>query len=199
MGGFLRRLRRPKEEESEEPAPAVEEVVAEESMDGSEIQIPYRNENAVEEAYAPPAIEPSRAAPGPPSPIEPAPTPVAPPEERSEPDVPVVATAPASPGALATPDPAPALDEAARAPAGPASIEPRTTPEGPSGPPSLEAPVAPTPSVELPAAPPPPLPEADRDAATSSLSRHRVATSCFLCGTEVQGTYCPTCRMDWNE
>jgi hypothetical protein len=52
---------------------------------------------------------------------------------------------------------------------------------------------------ELPSTAPPRLPEA---AAGTSRSVHRPLTApshCFLCGSEMSGSFCPTCRMTWNE
>jgi hypothetical protein len=202
MGGFLRRLRRPKEEEEavEEPAPTDQEAVAPaESIDGSELQIPYRNDSPEESV----AVAPDREAPPPtiapePAPVvEPSPE-VAPTEATSAP------TVPASPVGTAI---APELTGPA-GPTSPAGLEPTgpsivPTPAEPSVVSSIPEPdltvVLPPSGPEAPGGPPPPLPEADRDAATSSLASHRPATKCFVCSTEMQGTFCPTCRMDWNE
>ncbi|MCI4360698.1 MAG: hypothetical protein L3J91_03270 [Thermoplasmata archaeon] len=175
MAGFLKRLRRPKEEESsdEDAAPTEDEPRPADSMDGADLQIPYRDDSPNEEPVggASPAGAPatSRTAgasvrAGGRSPDAPPPT----------------APSPAVPSAIATAPP---------------------TPQAPPNPPALSAPpphAAPPPPGQ-PAAPPPPLPEADREAATSSLSHHRATATCFVCGTLMQGTYCPTCRMDWNE
>jgi hypothetical protein len=52
---------------------------------------------------------------------------------------------------------------------------------------------------ELPLTTPPRLPEAADGAGRSA---HRPLTApghCFLCGSELAGSYCPTCRMTWNE
>lgn len=52
---------------------------------------------------------------------------------------------------------------------------------------------------DLPSSAPPRLPEA---ADGGSRIAHRPLTApghCFLCGSELSGSYCPTCRMTWNE
>jgi hypothetical protein len=96
------------------------------------------------------------------------------------------------------PSPAPDEEEVSGPPAVPESepsdvappeqsLVPETTEDaGPSAP-------------EVPVGPPPPLPEADRDAARSSIARRRPQSTCFLCGTELDGPWCPTCRMAWSD
>jgi hypothetical protein len=75
----------------------------------------------------------------------------------------------------------------------PLAVEERAEPGEPSPPEAATPPTRSTPSA------PPPLPEADRDAARSSLAPRRNATKCFLCGTEMDGPWCPTCRMAWTD
>jgi hypothetical protein len=178
MSGFLRRLRRTKEEEPTEPdASAPEETEAPAESEGEATESEPTSDGEPEPATTP------RASRGPPP--------------RRPP--PPVRTHTARPSAPAPPEPAEIpIDEVASIPpevaipeaATPEAIETDVTPE-------LLAPTPPV--VDAPIALPPPLPEADRDAAMSSLSRHRPGSACFLCGTSMQGTFCPTCRMDWNE
>jgi hypothetical protein len=98
---------------------------------------------------------------------------------------------------------------------GPSSPEPPAAPD-PGGPPvlgedrvvtagaeppaelPLETPAI-TPPPPAPIGPPPPLPEPDRSAARSSLTPRRTSSRCFLCGTELDGPWCPTCRIAWND
>src|SRR5580698_5370790 len=69
-----------------------------------------------------------------------------------------------------------------------------------------ESPVVPTveplplePVPGVPVSAPPPLPEAEAGSGRN-VHRHLSASSrCFLCGTEMNGSFCPTCRMSWNE
>ena len=68
---------------------------------------------------------------------------------------------------------------------------PENSPSPPTGPESS--------GIELPTSTPPRLPEA---ADGENRSVHRPLTApghCFLCGSELSGSYCPTCRMTWNE
>lgn len=76
----------------------------------------------------------------------------------------------------------------------------------PSPPPSAPEPVEaqtapPTPAAihPMPVALPPALPDADREAERSSSLPLGPLVRCFLCGTELSGAYCPTCRMTWKE
>jgi hypothetical protein len=74
-------------------------------------------------------------------------------------------------------------------------------PEEPSA--SAIAPPDATPAAEnvpdLPSSAPPRLPEAG-SAGGRSVHRPLTAPShCFLCGAELAGSFCPTCRMTWNE
>jgi hypothetical protein len=56
------------------------------------------------------------------------------------------------------------------------------------------------PAVEVPAASgPPPLPAVDEDVGRAAHRPLTAPTRCFLCGTEMAGSFCPTCRMTWNE
>jgi hypothetical protein len=89
---------------------------------------------------------------------------------------------------------------------GPAPSEPATAPEGPTPrTPSPDGEVRPEiPDVRpdlAPASPsaPPPLPAQDEDAGRSTHRPLTASNRCFLCGTEMTGSFCPTCRMTWNE
>lgn len=108
------------------------------------------------------------------------------------------------------PSPAPSDDEeVAPSPAVPDEIgpapttepqgsEPHTEPDASRAAPAIE-PVPVEPGVEVPISAPPPLPEAE---AGSGRNVHRplsAPTRCFLCGTEMNGSFCPTCRMSWND
>ena len=57
------------------------------------------------------------------------------------------------------------------------------------------------PAVEVPLAtgPPPRLPEADEAAGGAPHRPLAGSTRCFLCGSEMTGSFCPTCRMTWND
>jgi hypothetical protein len=46
---------------------------------------------------------------------------------------------------------------------------------------------------------PPPLPSVDEDADRAPHRPLAAPSRCFLCGTELNGSFCPTCRMTWNE
>ena len=75
-------------------------------------------------------------------------------------------------------------------------------PESPAPPVQVTPPVAPAPPIPPPTtarSSPPPLPEADRNAARSSIAPRRTTTNCFLCGTEMDGPWCPKCRMAWTD
>jgi hypothetical protein len=86
----------------------------------------------------------------------------------------------------------------------PEEIGPAPVPPGEPSPPSTPGPspatgIPPEPSPDLPSAAPPRLPEA---ADGGSRSAHRPLTApghCFLCGAELAGSFCPVCRMTWNE
>jgi len=96
------------------------------------------------------------------------------------------------------PEVAPVEDEApepAPAPEGPSSEE---VPAEPVVLPEPAEPAVPAPP-EGPVGPPPPLPEADREAARSSIARRRPQSKCFLCGSDLDGPWCPTCRMAWSD
>jgi hypothetical protein len=96
----------------------------------------------------------------------------------------------------AAPEPGPDAPVAPDPP--PAPSVPDVGPEVPPIPPSSPVP-APEPSRPSPVPPPPPLPEADRIAARGSLTPRRTSTQCFVCGTELDGPWCPTCRIAWND
>src|SRR5579871_4593673 len=82
-----------------------------------------------------------------------------------------------------------------------AGVEPETPAAPVPEPAPTEAPIpsaSSTPAAPAtPSGPPPPLPEADRTAARGSLTPRRTSTRCFLCGTEMDGPWCPTCRIAW--
>jgi len=85
---------------------------------------------------------------------------------------------------------------------GPPAPEPPLSPRPePSSRTTPTLPVAPVeePAREPPAGPRPPLPEADAGAGRSVHRPLNPPTRCFLCGTEMTGSYCPTCRMTWND
>jgi hypothetical protein len=52
---------------------------------------------------------------------------------------------------------------------------------------------------ELPPSTPPRLPEAADGAGRTAHRPLNAPGHCFLCGSELTGSYCPTCRMTWNE
>ena len=169
MGGFFRRLRRSKEVAE----PAETEEAPEEPTEGSpEDTGEAASDEPLPEGTAPESDIYPPADGGMPLPEAPDPGfPESPPEAPLPPDgAPDVASAPRV-------DPAPAPDVAA-----------------PSAPPPSAIDEAPPPEVA-----PPPLPEADPTAARSSLSRQRPGTLCFLCGSEMDGSYCPSCKMHWTE
>ncbi len=100
--------------------------------------------------------------------------------------------APGEPDPLPTPDPeapAPPVPAPSPEPAHAAAVSVTSVPVAGSPP---AAPATPT-------GPPPPLPAADQAAARGSLSPRRTSTQCFLCGTELDGPWCPTCRIAWND
>ncbi|HKV89605.1 MAG TPA: hypothetical protein VJQ43_00210 [Thermoplasmata archaeon] len=75
-----------------------------------------------------------------------------------------------------------------------------TSPEAPVPPAPPEGIVPPAPPPEdLPSGPPPKLPEADADGARSAHRPLAAPSRCFVCGTDMTGSYCPTCRMTWTE
>ncbi|HXQ94964.1 MAG TPA: hypothetical protein VN864_07370 [Thermoplasmata archaeon] len=85
---------------------------------------------------------------------------------------------------------------------GPAAPEPSlaTRPEVPSPPtPSTPESAPDVAAREAPTGPRPPLPEADAGAGRSVHRPLNPPTRCFLCGTEMTGSFCPTCRMTWND
>ena len=186
-----------------EAPPTEEEAVPAESIDGSELKIPYRNESPSEESPPGPSTEePSREVV--PEAIQTA-APV--PEPSTEP----VLEAGGPHSEVPTAGPTLSVTPASESPVVAPVLELRENPaqSTPEVMPAVEPPsllpvpsISPTadvaPALEISAAPPP-LPEADREAAMGSLTRHRPGTKCFLCGAEMQGTFCPTCRMDWNE
>jgi hypothetical protein len=112
----------------------------------------------------------------------------------------------------APPEAPPGPDEASDVVAGPPVLPdeigpPPAEPQLPT-PTAPEAPPPPSPTApERPPVPPgteraptrPPLPEADADAGRAVHRPLSPPTRCFLCGTEMTGSFCPTCRMTWNE
>jgi hypothetical protein len=110
------------------------------------------------------------------------------------------------PDIVGEPEPTATPDEDAEiGPASPSMTEESSSPEGAESPVQAEA-TAPTsafdsPSIEMPLAtgPPPRLPEADEAAGGSPHRPLAGSTRCFLCGSEMTGSFCPTCRMTWND
>ena len=118
-----------------------------------------------------PAPEPEAA---PPEPKKGAPRPARGPKEAKE-------RAAAEPGA------APASHDASDLAKRPEAPVPSSAPEAKAGP-------APAPS-----GPPPPLPEAEAGASPPTLRIRTPSARCFICGSDMDGTWCPKCRMVWNE
>lgn len=121
-------------------------------------------------------------------PKEAAPTPEVEPEDESS-----VAPDPDEGAAVGSePDlPPPEAEAVPTAPAPVSSSEPLAAP-APAAPEVVPTPAAPAPRIA-----PPPLPAEDRTAARSSLSPRRTSSSCFVCGTAMDGPWCPTCRIAW--
>jgi hypothetical protein len=46
---------------------------------------------------------------------------------------------------------------------------------------------------------PPPLPEPDVEGGQPPPRSRLQSSRCFLCGTEMDGPWCPKCRMAWND
>ncbi len=86
------------------------------------------------------------------------------------------------------PEPTPAADAPTTPSEEPASPEPAPLP-GPEA-------TAPAPPEPEPAAPPPPLPAAPPPARAATADE---PLTCFLCGTPMEGHFCPRCRMEWAE
>jgi hypothetical protein len=172
MGGFFRRLRRSKdaEEPSETDEAPTEESTEPTSEDpGEESTEPVTTDEPLPEGSNAPSWG-----------IYPPPEAPSPLLETSDPE--------SSEAAASEPltDTAPPFEtETSPAP------DPPEPPAAPEPAPAAEA--------EVPEAAPPPLPEADPTAAVTSLSRQRPGTLCFLCGSEMDGTYCPSCKMHWTE
>jgi hypothetical protein len=84
----------------------------------------------------------------------------------------------------------------------PDEIGPAVEPEIEASPPAAPVPeVVPVPEIvpDGPSTAPPRLPEA-ADGGTRSAHRPLNAPGhCFLCGAELSGSFCPVCRMTWNE
>jgi hypothetical protein len=88
------------------------------------------------------------------------------------------------------------------------ALSPETaTPTVPAEPTVREAPatevpeVRPSPSLVVPeTGPPPPLPRPSEDlgSAVPGAGPGRYAR-CFVCGSKLDGPWCPTCRMVWND
>ena len=172
MSGFLRRLRgrRPKDDEAE----AGDEPVEGEPSGDTDIY-PHRSNDRPD--------DPDIAAAPEPAPID-----------ASEPEPPRPPTVAPGPRPSSAPRPTPGP----RAPAAPAAPmpAPERTPD-PAPPPAVPA-VAPEVAV-VPSSAPPPLPLAGTDLGSSSHRPLTAPTRCFLCGSEMTGSYCPVCRMTWNE
>lgn len=107
----------------------------------------------------------------------------------------------ASPTVPSSPEPGePAGDAPADRAAGAA---PGASPSAPPAAPAVArtpAPAEPAPAVPLPSGPPPPLPREPEGGASPRLpGGPRAFRSCFLCGTAMDGPWCPKCRMVWND
>ncbi|MCI4356272.1 MAG: hypothetical protein L3K18_03895 [Thermoplasmata archaeon] len=110
------------------------------------------------------------------------------------------------PDIVGEPEPAETDDaESEFGPTSPSTAQEMSSPEGAESQASAETPaLTPAfdgPSLELPLSigPPPRLPEADVAAGGSSHRPLAGSTRCFLCGSEMSGSFCPTCRMTWND
>jgi hypothetical protein len=176
MGGFFRRFRRSKD--AEEPTDA-EEAPPEES---SEEPTGEGTDDSGEVASDAPLPDGADAATSDTSlMVDPeAPLPDTPDAPRSEPQSDAPTSVDFAPVAADDVDSA-----SAPGPAGP--TDPMPGPETPSA------------GAPLAESAPPPLPEADPAAALTSMSRQRPGTLCFLCGSEMDGSYCPSCKMHWTE
>ncbi len=87
----------------------------------------------------------------------------------------------------------------ADAPAGPEGPAPEEAPPGvePEPAPAVDSPPVP---VRVPSGPPPPLPlPAEEAGATTVPTGPGRYARCFLCGSRLDGPWCPTCRMVWND
>ncbi len=105
------------------------------------------------------------------------------------------ATPPEAPG---TPGPKAPSTERPGETKGPAAVKPAGPTLAPEqGPKPAAAASAPPPVVE--SGPPPPLPPADLESVRAANPPRAGSDRCFLCNTELLGSYCPTCRMTWNE
>ncbi|HZY69486.1 MAG TPA: hypothetical protein VFF67_00715 [Thermoplasmata archaeon] len=109
----------------------------------------------------------------------------------------------------AAPEPEEPVDEMAAEspPTGAVEGDPPAAPEPPSPPAAPFAAPAPAPAppksapvgMAIEPGPPPPLPQADAAAIPPSIRSQGPLQQCFLCGAEMQGAFCPTCRMIWRE
>ncbi len=105
------------------------------------------------------------------------------------------ATPPEAPGTL-RPKAAPA--ERPGEPKGSPTVKP-AGPTPAAEPAPRPAAAAPAPPPEVESGPPPPLPPADLESVRAATPPRAGSDRCFLCNTELLGSYCPTCRMTWNE
>ncbi|MCI4362246.1 MAG: hypothetical protein L3J77_03545 [Thermoplasmata archaeon] len=110
------------------------------------------------------------------------------------------------PDIVGEPEPAETADaDAEIGPASPSMIDEAASPEGAETPVAAEASLSTSgfdgPVLEVPLAtgPPPRLPEADEAAGGAPHRPLAGSTRCFLCGSEMTGSFCPTCRMTWND
>lgn len=88
-----------------------------------------------------------------------------------------------------SPESAPAASE----PSAPEPAPPAATPE-----PASPAAAEPTPEPDSPpSGPPPPLPTAPP--VLNPTAAVPAGAECFLCGTPLQGHFCPKCQMTWAE
>jgi hypothetical protein len=127
-----------------------------------------------------------------------------PPRRRGDPDIePEPEPRPGSveSGDEVAAEPDPVSVEIGPAPASEPSLDPPKSPGGePDSPvPARPEPVPDGPAPEIPLPSRPPLPLADADAGRPAHRPLSAPTRCFLCGTEMNGSTCPTCRMTWNE
>lgn len=86
-------------------------------------------------------------------------------------------------------------------PAPPVSrIKPVTEPSAIASEASSASTAAMAPMAPMETGPPPPLPKAEEGASSRAVAGGPGAFhSCFLCGTPMDGPWCPTCRMVWND
>jgi hypothetical protein len=97
-----------------------------------------------------------------------------------------------------TPEPSEDPGDAAPEPVEPASEATPIAPAAPAEPlpaPPVAAPVPMSPSDR----PPPPLPQPAEGGDARVVGGPGAFSRCFLCGSRMDGPWCPTCRMVWND